>query len=174
MNKTKLPIVIGLTDEDLALNDEDLAWAAFNAAGDALNEAGGEFQSKVHLLPPHWRAVYTTLKMHSEVENGGFHQFFTNAGGVFDSHLLDDIAIFGHSGYTDVVSSVFQQYQEIGYEDQWANRGKSWDYFAAPYKEARFHNEDDAFYNMQPSAPILVSIFVRANFSKYAQKENCK
>ena len=171
MNETKLPIVAGIENENLALDDEELAWEAFNAAGDALNKAGGKFLSKVHLLPPYWRAVYTLLRMHSQVENGGFHQFFTNAGGVFDSHLLEDVALFKHGGYVDVINKVFRQYQEIGYEDQWANRGKSWDYFAAPYKDGRFHEEDVAFYSLQPNAPVLVGSFVRENFANYVQQE---
>jgi hypothetical protein len=160
-----------LSVEALQLPDADLARSAFAEAEDSLAQAGGEYMSKVHLLPPVWRMVWALLKLNDEVSNGGFHQFFTNMGGVLDSHLADDIARIEHEGYRSILTRANEAYSKIDYQDQWDNRGKSWDYFAAPYKEGRFRDEDEEFYSTKPDFDEVIGQHVRQHATDYTSDE---
>jgi hypothetical protein len=163
----KPPRIPCLPSEKLATSDSELAWAAFEKAGEALDEAKGAYQSKVKLLPPQWRFVYVMLKLDGEVKNGGFHQFFTNARGVFDSHLADDIAMLPHEKFREILTRAFTEYRQIEYQDQFDNVGKSWEYFAAPYKEGRFEDEDHEYYEVVPEMPEVVGTYIRAHQKEY-------
>lgn len=142
----RMPVPNGLIQSSLSNNDEDLCWAAYTEACDSLDRAKGSYGSKVKHLPPHWRRIYTLVALDADVLNGGFHQFFTNAGGRYDSHLLQDVEALGEAGLTEIVRRAWKQYTGLDYSDQWKNRGKSWDYFVEPYKEGRFNTEDKDYY----------------------------
>lgn len=156
-----------LKSKHLQLADQDLARKAFYLAASALDAAGGPYQSKVNLLPPPWRFVYVMLVIDGQVNNGGFHQFFTNAAGRLDEHLVDDIAWLEHDGYKDVLNQAFRIYKGMDYQDQWNNRGKSWEFFTAPYKEGRFEKEDSTFYTIKPALDEVVGRQIRAHCKKY-------
>src|SRR5690606_16976580 len=95
------------------LGDAVLARRAFVEVDDSLARAGGKYMSKVHLLPPDWRFVYVMQKLNDEVNNGGFHQFFVNMGGVFDPHLADDISLIPHANYQRIVQRAYDIYANL-------------------------------------------------------------
>jgi hypothetical protein len=162
------PVPIGISPGSLQKEDRELAWDAFNEARRSLNEAKGRYNSKVYLLPKRWRMIYTLLTLDSQVNNGGFHQFFTNAGGVFDEFLVDDLRSLGQTPFMQLVETAFDEYRGVDYRDQWENRGKSWDYFTAPYKEGRFRDQEKAYYKLKPGLTELVGQHVRQNFTQYS------
>ena len=164
------PIPNGLKAAALYHDDEELCWAAHKEACEALDRARGSYGSKVKYLPPPWRQVYTLIALDADVLNGGFHQFFTNAGGQYDSHLMEDIDEFGLYGLTEIASRAFKKYSEIDYSDQWKNRGKSWDYFVQPYQEGRFDVEDQDYYRFFDTESLALRIgrHVRQHFDLFA------
>jgi hypothetical protein len=99
-----------LNSKALDVNDENLAIEALDCAAEALDTAKGRYQSKVHKLLKHWRMVYTLISLDSQVNNGGFHQFFTSTGGLFDSHLLEDIKILGIGDHVEVIKMAWDEY----------------------------------------------------------------
>jgi hypothetical protein len=101
------------------------------------------------------------VKLNDQVNNGGFHQFFVNMGGAFDKHLADDILMIPNTSHRDIVQRAYDIYSKIDYQDQWDNRGKSWDYFTAPIKEGRFRDEDAAFYKSEPEFDAIIGAHVR-------------
>jgi hypothetical protein len=162
----RVPNPIGISPDSLQKKDRELAWDAFNEASRSLNEAKGRYNSKAHLLPTHWRMIYTLLTLDSQVNNGGFHQFFTNTGGRFDEFLVDDLRSLGPTPFLQLVETAFDEYLGVDYSDQWENRGKSWDYFTTPYKEGRFRDQEKAYYKLKPGLTELVGMHVRQNFSQ--------
>ena len=164
------PIPNGLEVSVLSCDDEELCWLVHKEACEALERAKGSYGSKVTYLPLPWRQVYTLIALDADVLNGGFHQFFTNAGGQYDSHLREDIEEFGLYGLTEIVSRVFKKYSEIDYTDQWDNRGKSWDYFVQPYEEGRFAAEDQDYYRLfdKESLALRIGRHVRQHFDLYS------
>jgi hypothetical protein len=165
--KWRKPRTPSLESTQLKLSDHDLAWAAFDVTAQSLDAAKGAYQSKVHMLAPPWRFVYVMLALDGQVNNGGFHQFFTNAYGVFDSHLMDDIARLEHSEYRSILTRAFNQYKGIDYQGQWTNVGKSWDFFTAPYTEGRFKHEDNDYYATEPSLVDVVGSHIRHHLEDY-------
>ncbi len=162
----QLPTPI-LPQEALDLSDSELARAAWGEAEDALAQAGGEYMCKLHLLPPQWRLVWVFRKLEEQVANGGFHQFFTNMGGMMDAHLEQDIENLEHEEFRTLLRQVVATYKSIDYRDQWENRGKSWEYFAAPYKEGRFRDEDVEFGEIKPDLEEVIGQQVRKHADKY-------
>jgi hypothetical protein len=163
------PIPKGITQNYLELSNEDLGFLIHDTACESLDRAKGEYQSKVHLLPVPWRFAYTLGHLDLQVTNGGFHQFFTNAGGIFDSHLIDDARALGDASMIEVIQSAWDKYQEIDFSDQWENRGKSWDYFVKPYEEGRFEQQDATYYELVAKLSMAerIGLFARANFQRF-------
>lgn len=168
------PVVEPLEQEDFALSDEDLAWKAHSRAMEALERARGTYNSKVHRLPPQWRMICTLVSLDMDVQNGGFHQFFTNAGGQYDPHIQQDVQYLDHPKLSELFGSVWTEYAGMDYSDQWDNRGKSWSYFTEPYKEGRWEEESMTYYraivNRDSIMPIL-GRFIRSHQSAYMRHE---
>ncbi len=163
----RMPVPTGIAFPGLATTDEDLAMSASDEVTRALLEARGDYHSKVPMLPPHWRMAYTLVKLDLEVNNGGFHQFFTNAGGIYDQFLLEDLGTLGETPYRKIITAAFLDYQKLDYTGQWENRGKSWDYFTDGYKDGRFRRQEELFFQSKPSLVALVGKYVRRNFDQY-------
>jgi len=161
----------GLPPSALSLSDEELAWQGFEVARQALGRSSGSYKRKVSSLPPNWRFIYVMLKLDAEVKNGGFHQFFTNARGKYDTHLQEDIERIESPAFKGVISRALHLYQGIDYTDQWNNVGKSWERFAAAYKEGRFETEDKQYYSVEPGLDELIGRHLRQHFQEYQKAE---
>jgi hypothetical protein len=168
------PVVEPLLQEHFDLNDEDLAWKAHTHTTVALERAKGTYNSKVHRLPQQWRMIHTLVSLDMNVQNGGFHQFFTNAGGQYDSHIQQDILYLDHPKLSELFGSVWSEYAGMDYTGQWDNRGKSWSYFSEPYKEGRWKEESLTYYrevvNRDSIMPIL-GRFIRLHQQSYVHNE---
>lgn len=158
----RTPVVAPLPLEVLTQTDKELSRAAVSAVIDALDDAKGDRDQKMLLLPTNWRAVNTLFTLDYQVCNGGFHQFFTNTGGAFDSILIDDVSQLGDSEFVSIVTTAFREYEKIDFTDQWENRGKSWEYFTAPNREGRFQSENKAFYAVRPRMNVQIGTYVRS------------
>lgn len=156
-----------LPPDAFSLPSRDLAWAAFDAAHASLLKTKGDFDASIRLLPRHWRAVYTLMRLDGDVQNGGFHQFFTNQGDVVDSFLLDDLSAVGTCAHTSVIVEAFSIYRGVDYTDQWANRGRSWETFTAGYKDGHFDEVDSAYDRIEPDLSVHLGAFVAANREKF-------
>ena len=166
-------MVMSLSPEHLELSDEDLAWKALSHADEALEAARGSYNSKVNRLSVPWRMVHTLTALDMDVNNGGFHQFFTNAGGLYDSHILEDIQYLGYEPLTDLFDRVWTDFSAMDYSDQWENRGKSWDHFTEPYKEGRWEEESMIYYREVVDRDSIMPIlggFIRSHSSIYLQQ----
>ena len=164
----KKPIPPVLSASMFELGDSELGALALDMVGESLNRACGSYQSKVHLLPSCWRSVYVLHRLDAQVTNGGFHQFFTNSCGQFDLYLREDLDYLQDDQLKSIILSAFDAYKKIDYRDQWANIGKSWDYFSAPYKQGRFKAEDDAYYALNPCMTPIIG----AQIKKYKNEYN--
>ncbi len=166
------PLPAGIPFPGLTTSDRDLAIAASDEVSRALKEARGSYHSKLHLVPPDWRLTYTLVRLDFEVANGGFHQFFTNAGGIYDSFLLEDLYALGETPFRRIITAAFEEYRKLDYRGQWENRGKSWEYFTAAYKDGRFREQEKLYFQIQPKLLDFVGKHIRRNFEHYKQKDN--
>ncbi len=161
----------GLPRSALSLPDEELAWQAFEVARQALGRSGGAYKREVRSLAAPWRFIYVMLKLDAEVKNGGFHQFFTNAQGRYDTHIRDDVERLESPAFKVLISRALQLYQGIDYTDQWDNVGKSWELFVAAYEEGRFSTEDKEYYSIEPGLDVVIGRHLRQHFEEYKKAE---
>lgn len=163
----KDPVPSPLVPSDFSLPSEDLAWKVEENASEALDRAKGRYLSKVYRLPQPWRMVYTFITLDMQVNNGGFHQFFTNTAGALDQHLMDDAYFLASENHLSIISSAWHEYPQIDYSGQWDNLGNSWEHFAEAYKDGRFEQQDDLWYKTEPSICQVIGGFIKANQSLY-------
>ncbi|MEM7453426.1 MAG: DUF4375 domain-containing protein [Planctomycetota bacterium] len=160
------PLPAGISAEE----DKVVSREVITRVMDALDGAKGDRSRKMLMLPRHWRAINTAFTLDYEVRNGGFHQFFTNTGGAFDEILIEDISSLGHTEYLRRVKDAFEEYQKHDYTGQWANRGKSWDYFSKPNREGRFRIQDKAYFAVKPRMRSVIAQFVRKNIDSFESR----
>lgn len=153
-----------------SLSAADLGDAAISTVHNYVAEGGAQAHNKAHALPMSWRMVYTLFCIDYEVRNGGFHQFFTNARGRFDSHLCEDLALFDHARYSKVIGAAFARYKRYNYGDQWENLGKSWAKFAEGYQDKRFEPEDSAYFAITEPLPEALGSFIRNNLPAFQSR----
>lgn len=168
----RMPIPKPLDLTILLKDDEELCWAAHSEACEALKQARGSYSSKVRYLSEPWRMIYSLVALDCDVINGGFHQFFTNAGGIYDDHLINDVERFGQDQLTEIVRRAWAEYTGHDYTDQWANRGRSWERFAQPYNEGRFQQADRAYYEFvdEDSLAPYIGGYVREHFGCFSNE----
>lgn len=154
------------------MTDVAAAHALWEVVGNYLDAAGGPLFSKVRSLPNDWRAAYVLQYLKMEVENGGFHQFFTNSQGCFDSHLLQDIGFLGHPGYEAVLKDALQRYAGVDYQEQWENIGNSWEKFTAGYKEGLFDDLEQRYYALTPSIPEVIGKRLKERAPEFVNPDN--
>ncbi len=152
--------------------DAGAADALWDVVGTYLDAAGGPLYSKVRLLPDHWRAAYVLQYLNRQVENGGFHQFFTNSQGRFDSHLHLDVGFLGHPGYEAAIKDALQCYAGADYADQWENVGKSWEKFTAGYREGLFDDAERRFYALTPGLREVIGRRIKERASEFVDVAN--
>src|SRR5262249_6797455 len=111
-------------------------------------------------------------KLDGEVKNGGFHQFFTNASGDYDSCMAKDVKRLQNARFKRLISRAIDVYRDIDYSDQWKNLGKSWDYFVGPYREGRFATEDKEYYSIKPDLDVVIGKHIRKHFHEYQSSEH--
>ncbi len=167
LNSWRKPATPTLPKAALDLPDDELAEAAFKLAAASLDKAAGPYLSKIHLLSPPWRRVYALFMLDAEVNNGGFHQFFSNTQGFFDPHLEEDIARLEHSGYREVLQAAFEVYSSFDYASQWDNLGKSWEEFAQGYEDGRFTAVELELSDLSPSLNEVIGAHVLAHSIVY-------
>lgn len=114
-----MPLARGFDPAIVSGDDEALCWANHDEACEALDRAKGSDGSKVKYLPKPWRRIDTLVAIDANVLNGGFHQFFANAGGRYDSHLLEDVEEFGQEEFTKIVRRAWKEYTGRDHSDQW-------------------------------------------------------
>jgi hypothetical protein len=57
---------------------------------------------RLHAMPQQWRLIYTICWLETEVDNGGFDQFFYNGKGDFDAATENDLLCIGAKDLHDL------------------------------------------------------------------------
>ncbi|MFT4711244.1 MAG: hypothetical protein ACJAZ8_002269 [Planctomycetota bacterium] len=159
--KTQSPTLVGET-----------AWEVVDQYVDAVSEPLELDGSVVSLLPKPWRAVYVLQCLDMQVNNGGFHQFFTNGHGTYDPHLREDIESLDQSEYKAILLAAWEKYEQMDYREQWGNLGISWDRFTEGYKQFDFEAEDTAYYALTPDLPTVLGQSILEHFDQYCSQED--
>jgi hypothetical protein len=79
-------------------------------------------------LPRPWGAINSAYLLTGLVANGGFHGFFADTGGVYNTRLLDDLDFLGAAEHRAVVAEALDLYADhgAGGSDVYAAPGARW------------------------------------------------
>ena len=121
----------------------------------------------IRQLPPHWRTVYTCLKLQREVYNGGYHQFFWNTKGKLNEETLADLTLVSAVPFVLLFQEAVDQFQRHDYGEERSEAGNSWEAFTKGYKEKRMDDLDVAFCSVTKTIAMHLSEYIRRNRDKY-------
>ena len=148
---------------------EEVASYAYDALLKALEHLpGDDFDEKLLVVPPRWRAVYTTLCLQFEVENGGHHQFFWNTEGRWNDETRADLELIDAWPFARILAEALNIYRAHDYAEEKSSSGNTWDAFTAGYRDKRMEALDKQFYNEPKSISAFLGEFIKSNVEMYA------
>lgn len=171
----------GMTVEHVAsIADEDLAGELYEYVLALLGEQDDN-PALIALLPDGLRAAYVLVVLDSEVQNGGFYQFFTNSSGRHANEALTCLRMIGAERHVDILTETIEQNQQLeakypSYRRRW--EGPQVDVDATELAEFWSHVEttvqpvldrlDEQFYELEGSDSFwsLFVEFVRSDPEK--------
>jgi len=106
-------------------------------------------QQQVRLLPSIIRPLYTVLVLQSEVENGGFNQYFWNSSGRLASEAFDDLVCISakqHAGLLKLAIIIEQKESPMMAAFK---KPQTWEAFAESYKHSDLGSLDSEFYKLE-------------------------
>ena len=124
-----------------------------------------EAQEQVRKLPTLIRPLYTIPLLQSEVENGGFNQYFWNSSGRLAAEALDDLVYLRADQHAMLLREaiVIERKESPTMFD--FKRSKTWDCFAESYKHSDLGAIDEDFYQLEKLEKFCAN-HVRNNFQE--------
>lgn len=153
-------------DSDTIWNEspEELAASALQVILDSHEKSPErDFDEFLRELPHPWRAVYSTLMLQYEVDNGGFHQFFWNSDGSWNSETREDLVSIDALpvlSLFDKAVTVFETRCDLVLKE---SSGNSWDAFTSGYEENPLSDLDEQFYELPKSIDSYLGEFIQQN-----------
>ena len=137
-----------------------------------------KIQEIIKKLPPWIRSTYTVLALQSEVENGGFHQYFWNSTGVLAAETSDDLTYIGANDHASLLKqAMILEKQESAVMAPF-KRANTLEAFSKSYENTKLELIDDDFYKLEKLDKIM-ALYIRRNlaeiqnyFSSRKTKEN--
>jgi hypothetical protein len=148
---------------------EEVASNAYDALLKGLEGLpGDDVDEKLLLIPRPGRAVYTTLMLQFEVENGGHHQFFWNSEGRWNDETRADLELIDAWPFVRIFAEAVSIYESHDYAEEKSSSRNTWDAFTAGYREKRMEALDTQFYNEPKSISAFLGEFIRRNIEAFA------
>jgi len=123
-------------------------------------------------LPRHWRAVYTTIALEGEVQNGGHHQFFWNGEGALNDETLEDLELIRAKPFVRLFREALEIYTTHDCSGEKRRSRNSHKAFTAGYREKRMDHLDQAFYKSRKTVAEYLSSYIRNHRELYAKMQS--
>jgi hypothetical protein len=132
------------------IDDFELSLAAYELICEPLDRLKMEkAQEQVRRLPILIRPLYTTLILQSEVENGGFNQYFWNSSGKLASEAFDDLVSIGAKLHAALFKQAITIEKKESATMSLFKKRQTWDAFAESYKHTDLNSLDSEFYKLE-------------------------
>jgi hypothetical protein len=118
-------------------------------------------------LPQPWRYVYTTLWLDAEVNNGGFHQYFWNGGGLMNTATEEDLGRIGAIEIQNIFRRAVACFVEFDVAGEKQRSKNTWEEFTAGYKTIPWEKFDTEYYEASPTLPTHVARYVREHEDEF-------
>jgi hypothetical protein len=158
---------LALTDGQInGKNPAYEAWQVILAHFEGLKSA--DRTEHIRCLPRHWRLIYTGFRLHNEVNNGGYHQFFWNSAGALNRETLEDLCLISAVPFILLFEEAMDEYQRHDYHAERTESGNSWGAFTKPFKERRMADLDEAFCKAPKTIAMYLCDYIRNNRNVYS------
>jgi hypothetical protein len=163
------PIYKVLTTEIVSkIKDEELEQAIFDNI--SINMEGDQREEReiVKTLTPGQRAIYVTWIVESEVNNGGFNQFYFNSSGQLADMGEEAFEIIGAHKFAAIVKQSNLIYDEIKEDLEKYNDGTT-ESFSKSYNGNPLNDLDEKFYNLYKSEQLnqIKIKYIRNNVKEF-------
>lgn len=144
--------------------DFDLSMAAYELICAPLEGMKMEqAQEAVRSLPRMIRPLYTVLTLQSEVENGGFNQYFWNSAGRLAPEALADLQYLGADQHAALLREAIRIEERERPQMQEFQKEETWDSFAESYQHTALRPLDEKFYAL-PKLDAIRAGYIRRNW----------
>jgi hypothetical protein len=155
-------VYTSLSPEILAsIADDDLEQAIVDYVVGKLKD-GAQEEMVVAALPPGIRAFWLTWNVESEVNNGGFNQYYWNTGDRFSTQAVEAFQFFSapeHARLMQEANAI--RAQEAQAINQLKQAG-TLEAFSESYKLSKLSPLDERFYELKEDLPALRIAKIRA------------
>ena len=141
------PIYKSLTPEIISnVKNEELEQAILDNIVAKIDDESEE-REIVKSLTPGQRAIYVTMIVESEVNNGGFNQFYYNSSGQLADMMEEAFKTIEAGQFTDLARQANLIYAEIKVDLEKYKDG-TMESFSESYKDNPLNDLDDKFYTL--------------------------
>jgi Domain of unknown function (DUF4375) len=153
-----------------AKNDADPSVLVFGTYEAACKKIGdpkdfATWERRVKSLPHALRIVYTTMSLDNQVNNGGFHQYFWNPGGIFAEKAVEDFRALGDSRRAQIVERAMHILLEEKEMQLAARKKNSLKSFSEAAKVSKLEEVTNEYYEIDDDDPLYerLNAFIREN-----------
>lgn len=129
------------------LKDESIEFDIHDSIISQFNQEEWNDSEIIPKLSKAQQAFYITWEVESEVNNGGFNQFYFNSSGQWADKAVNAFLFFGATKHADLMDRANKIYHKIKPDLDKANDG-SLENFSKTYKDNPLNALDDEFYKI--------------------------
>ncbi len=166
------PICKELTEQIIeTTSDENLLQVVF----DNLSEKQTTDYEKEYETVMSWnksrQAIYMIWALESEVNNGGYNQFYSNSSGQFYKHLSDALKLVGANKFADLTKQANETFEKENPKITQHQDGTI-EGFSRSYDDNPLNKFDDEFYELYKTENLqqLQVNFIRKNKTEFIDK----
>lgn len=158
-----------LTSEIIdSMKDSELEQAVFDNLSIHFETDYKDEYDMVKRMSKGQQAIYTTFLVESEVNNGGFNQFYFNSSGIFAEMAIGGFQLIGAEKFANIMieaNRIYTENKEVlqAYDDGTVNS------FCESYKDNPLNELDEQFYNLYKEENLqeLKVIYIRKNITDF-------
>jgi hypothetical protein len=153
-----------LTPEIIAtIPDDNLQQAIIDFIWLKIGEDWKHDVEKVPLLGPGFSAIYFLSALETEVNNGGFYQFFYNRGTGAVVQAKDGANLLGLSALSGLITKALQIEERERHKMQGVKQVGTVKAFFDSYKDISFEAVDDDYFKLKVDFEAPIVAFIRTH-----------
>jgi len=116
-------------------------------------------------MPEGFQMIHSTMTLETQVDNGGFNQFFYNPSGEYAEMALRSLKLIGATKYYEILQNAIETYMNEKENPELQNlySQRTLEGFSKSYKLTSLSEWDEKFYALGESLRQLRIDFIRSN-----------
>ncbi|MGB0869634.1 MAG: DMP19 family protein [Flavobacteriales bacterium] len=163
-----------LTSEIIdSLEDDKLLQTIFENIETNFEDGEQYTKEKISKLTKGQQAIFSIWMLQTEVNNGGFNQFYYNSSGQFSEMAKDGLEYVGAEKFSQLVDKANKAYSVIKDELESKNDGTI-ESFSKSYEDNPLNDFDDKFYKLEESENLdsLQIVFIKENKEEFIKERS--